>query len=60
MDITPNVFVVKIAGYWRVTANGSIDSSHTYKRAADKAARQLRVLGWSLRKADGSQGEVSR
>ena len=60
MDITPNVTVVKMAGYWRVVKDGEIDSSHTYKRTADKAARQLRVYGWSLRKPDGSHAEVVR
>ena len=40
------VIVVKIAGYWRVTRDGIINSSHRYKRDADKAARHLRVYGW--------------
>jgi hypothetical protein len=44
------IVVVKIAGYWRVTLNGAVDSSHRYKRDADKAARRLRVYGWSERK----------
>ncbi len=44
------IVVVKIAGYWRVTKNGTIDSSHYYKIDADKAAKRLRVYGWSERK----------
>lgn len=61
MDSKPNVIITKMAGYWRVIdKDGQIDSSHVYKRTADKAARQLRIHGWSLRNPDGSHGEVVR